>query len=158
MSQHAAALRPAWTLLHLAVLGWGLALLVMARQPAWADGAGRGLWARVQAGTRRRGGPFLIGAMWAAMPCGLLYSALLVAALAGGPWQGAAAMALFALGSALPLAAAPVLLARLRGAGGQGGSGGWSTRVAGALLVAAAAWSLWADTLHRLAMWCGVAG
>ena len=40
------------------------------------------------------------------MPCGLLYSAVLVAALSGGAWQGALSMAAFAVGGALWLLAA----------------------------------------------------
>ena len=66
-----------------------------------------------------RGGVFATGALWAFMPCGLLYSALLVASLSGGPLEGALAMALFALGSGLSLALAPALYARLQQAGNQ---------------------------------------
>ena len=45
----------------------------------------------------------LVGACWTAMPCGLLQSALLVAALASGALPGAAVMAAFALASTLGL-------------------------------------------------------
>jgi sulfite exporter TauE/SafE len=41
------------------------------------------------------------------MPCGLLYSAVLVAALSGGAWQGALSMAAFAVGGAVWLLAGP---------------------------------------------------
>ena len=41
------------------------------------------------------------------MPCGLLYSALLVAALSGGAWQGALSMALFGVGSGIWLLVGP---------------------------------------------------
>ncbi len=155
MGQQSAALRPVWMFMHLGVLAWGLALLMTGREPAWAVRMGRSLWARVQPLAARPGGVFALGASWAALPCGLLYSALLVAGLAGGPLDGAAAMALFALGSAGPLLAAPWLVARMK-ALGTARLNGWGTRLAGAVLVGVAAWALWADTLHRVAVWCGV--
>jgi sulfite exporter TauE/SafE len=156
LSQATAALRPVWTLFHLAVLAWGLALLVLARQPAWVDGAGRSLWARVRPVAQARGGVLATGALWAFMPCGLLYSALLVASLSGGPVEGALAMALFALGSGLSLSLAPAVYARLQQAGNRMRQD-WGTRAAGALLVLAAAWALWMDMAHRVAVWCGLA-
>jgi uncharacterized protein len=90
------------------------------------------------------------------MPCGLLYSALLVASLSGGPLEGAASMALFALGSGLSLSLAPALYARLQQAGNKLRQD-WGTRAAGALLVLAALWALWMDMAHRIAVWCGLA-
>ena len=148
-----AALRPVWTLFHLAVLAWGLMLLVQARQPMWVSAAGRSAWVRIRPMASARGGIFATGALWAFMPCGLLYSALLVASLSGGPLQGALSMALFALGSSVSLALAPVLLRRLRQAGNQLGRD-WGTRAAGGLLVAVTAWALWMDVAHRVALWC----
>src|SRR5437868_317048 len=81
----------------------------------------------------RRGRVFGAGLLWTFMPCGLLYSALLVASLAGGVLQGAAAMAAFAAGSAVSLWAAPFLLAWLRGRGDRWRRD-WGTRAAGAVL------------------------
>jgi hypothetical protein len=103
-----------------------------------------------------RGGIFATGALWTFMPCGLLYSALLVASLSGGPLAGALSMALFALGSAVSLALAPALLARLQQAGNRLRQD-WGTRAAGALLVLVAAWALWMDVAHKVAVWCGLA-
>ena len=94
LTSQTVVLKPVWTLFHLALLGWGLLLLTTARQPAWVETAGRALWARVQPLARAPGGLLATGALWALVPCGLLYSALLVAALSGGPLQGALAMAL----------------------------------------------------------------
>lgn len=150
-----AALRPVWTLFHLAVLLWGLMLVTQARQPAWVSDAGRALWLRIRPLAQARGGVFAIGALWAFMPCGLLYSALLVASLSGGPLQGALSMALFAAGSSVSLMVVPWLLRRLQ-EGGQQRRQDWGTRVAGALLILAAAWALWADAFHRFADWCGL--
>jgi len=151
-----AALRPVWTLFHLAVLAWGLMLVAQARQPMWVSSAGRSVWSRVRPATRVRGGVFAAGALWAFMPCGLLYSALLVASLSAGPLEGALSMALFALGSGLSLSVAPALFARLQQAGNRWRQD-WGTRASGALLVLAALWALWMDLAHRVAVWCGLA-
>jgi sulfite exporter TauE/SafE len=153
LSVQSAALRPVWMLMHMAVLAWGLTLLVMARQPVWAQQAGLAAWRRIRPLVTSTGGVFGAGALWAFMPCGLLYSALLLAALSGGPLQGALAMALFAAGSSLGLIAGPGLLARIRDAGNRLRQD-WGTRVAGGLLVATAAFALWMDLAERIALWC----
>jgi uncharacterized protein len=151
-----AVLRPVWTLFHLAVLAWGLTLLTLARQPEWVSDAGRTVWSRIRPWAGTRGGVFTAGALWAFMPCGLLYSALLVASLSAGPMDGAVSMALFAIGSAVSLALAPKLLERLRRSGDQLRKD-WGTRVSGLLLAGAAVWALWMDLAHRIAVWCGLA-
>jgi uncharacterized protein len=156
LTAHAVVLRPVWTLFHLAVLAWGLVLLAQARQPAWVNAAGRSAWARIRPLAAARGGAFAMGALWTFMPCGLLYSALLVASLSGGVSQGALSMALFAVGSGASLALAPWLLVRLRDGGNQLRKD-WGTRAAGALLALTAAWALWADLASRVAAWCGLA-
>lgn len=156
LTQQTAALRPVWTLFHLAVLAWGLALLALARQPEWVSVAGRKVWARMSPWAGARGGVFTAGALWAFMPCGLLYSALLVASLSGGPLEGALSMTLFAIGSAVSLALAPLLFERLRRKGNQYKQD-WGTRASGLLLVLAAVWALWMDVFHRIAVWCGLA-
>lgn len=156
LSSHTAALRPVWMLMHLLILGWGLTLVLLARQPAWVDAAGRTVWARIRPLAQAPGGVFATGALWTFMPCGLLYSALLVAALSGGPLQGALAMGLFALGSSVSLGVAPGLLRRLQEAGNRLRRD-WGTRAAGAVLVFAAGWALWMDLAHRVAEWCGLA-
>lgn len=153
LSAHAAVLRPLWTLFHVAVLLWGLMLLAQARQPAWVEAAGRGVWARVRPLAQRRGGLLATGALWAFMPCGLLYSALLVASLSGGPLQGAASMALFAVGSGLSLGLGPAAWERLQQWGNRW-RGDRGTRLAGLLLAATAAWALWMDLAQRIAEWC----
>ena len=154
LSQQAEALRPVWLVLHLAVLAWGLTLLVLARQPEMVANAGRRLWTKLRPVQGRTGGVFTVGMIWAFMPCGLLYSALLVASLSGGPLEGALAMALFALASGVPLAAAPALLQRLRRSGDSVRKD-FGTRVSGLVLALAALWGLSMDLAHRIAVWCG---
>jgi sulfite exporter TauE/SafE len=153
LSVQSAALRPVWTLMHMAVLVWGLTLLVMARQPAWSQQAGLAAWRRIRPLVQSTSGVFSAGALWIFMPCGLLYSALWVAALSGGPLQGALVMALFATGSSLGLIAGPGLFARVRDAGNRLRQD-WGTRVAGGLLVATAVFALWTDLAERIALWC----
>lgn len=153
MSGQLVMLRPLWTLLHVAVLAWGLMLVVFARPPVWADQAGRSVWSRVRPLATKRGGIFTIGMAWALMPCGLLYSALLVAALSGGPAAGATSMALFAVGSSVSLALGPWLWNYLRSNINRQRQD-WGTRVAGLLLCGVAGWALWMDMQPRIAEWC----
>lgn len=158
LSAHAAALRPVWALVHVAAAVLGLVLLWQARQPAWLEEGARSLWQGVQSlmtrsagsGGARYGAPLLMGLSWGFLPCGLLYYALLVAALSPGPWQGAWVMLLFALGSSLSLVASPWLWRRLRGAE----SGQWAVRLAGAALLVLSVWALWMGLVHDTAPWC----
>ena len=153
LTQQTVALRPAWTMLHVAVLAWGLMMVVQARQPAWVESAGRAVWSRVRPVVAAPGGVFAAGFLWALMPCGLLYSALLVAALSGGPLQGAMTMALFAVGSGVWLVAGPWLWLRLR-EHLNAARASWGTRIAGFLLCGVAGWALWMDLVYRPSLWC----
>lgn len=153
-SAQVAALRPLWMLLHVFVFAWGAMLAVAGRQPVWAQRVGRTLEARLRplaGGTPL--GLLAVGALWVAMPCGLLYSALLLASLGNGPLQGGLAMMSFAVGSGLSLVLAPWLWQRLRW-GGTGRLQAWGARLAGVLLAAVALQALWSDLGHRIADWC----
>lgn len=152
LTVQSAALRPAWSLLHVAAMGLGLWLIVYARQPVWLDQSARRLWSRVRAFNARwgRAAPVLVGGLWALMPCGLLYSAVMVAALTSRPVDGAATMALFAAGSSVSLWAGPWLLLRLQSVG----DGSWGIRLAGAALIGTSAWALWMGLAHDQAPWC----
>lgn len=156
LSVHSASLRPVWSLLHVAAALLGLILLVQARQPVWLELGARHVWSRIRSTVNRLGKPassavpLVLGVAWSLLPCGLLYSALLVAALSANPAQGAGVMALFAVGSGLSLMAGPRLWLRLRGPG----SGQWAIRLAGAALLASSAWALWMGLVHDAAPWC----
>ena len=156
LSVQSAALRPVWSLLHVAAALLGMMLLVQGRQPLWLELGARRVWTRMRVyltGTGRVAGltaPLALGTVWALLPCGLRYSALLVAALSADAAQGAGVMALFALGSGLSLMAGPWLWLRLRGPG----SGQWAVRLAGAALLASSAWALWMGLVHDAAPWC----
>jgi sulfite exporter TauE/SafE len=152
LTVQSAALRPVWTLFHVATFVLGALLLVKAEQPIWLEQAGKKIWqgARLLAAGRGRGAPLVIGALWTFLPCGLLYSALLVAALTGSALEGAAVMALFALGTSVSMMAGPWLWLRLRGSS----SGALGMRLAGFALAASSVWALWMAFAHDSAPWC----
>ncbi|GAO24635.1 hypothetical protein ALISP_4455 [Alicycliphilus sp. B1] len=108
LSQGSAALRPVWTMFHVLILAWGLLMMLQVRQPAWLEGAGRAVWGRVRSLVSRPGGLFVTGCAWALLPCGLLYTALLTAALSGSVQRGALCMVLFGVGSGVWLVVGPV--------------------------------------------------
>ena len=152
LTTQTAVMRPVWTLFHVAVMMMGLMLVVLARQPVWLDGTAKRIWSRVRAlnAAWGRGAPLAIGALWAFMPCGLLYSAVLVAALSGSVLNGALTMALFALGSSVSLLIGPWLLLRLQ----RVGKGEWGIRLAGLALAVTSGWALWMGLAHDMAPWC----
>jgi len=157
LTVQSAALRPLWSLLHVGALVLGLLLLLKAQQPAWLERLGRRLWQRARTlGARSGGAPVVLGVLWSLLPCGLLYSALLVAALAGSVSAGALVMALFALGTSVSMVAGPWLWLRLRGDAAFGGHGSLGVRLAGAALAGSAAWALWMGLAHNAAPWCQV--
>ena len=170
LGQAVAALRPLWTLVHIAALGLGLFLLWQGRQPAWMERLGRRRadtvvhregerWQAIKGPARSAG----LGLAWVAWPCGLLQSALLVAALANSPAAGAGVMAGFAMASAAGLLMGPALWWRLsQGRGHAGGGPGRGTassgriavRWAGAALALASAWALGHGLWMRAVAWC----
>lgn len=152
LTVQSAALRPVWTLFHVATMVLGLLLVWQAQQPVWLEQAGRKIWslARSLAFGRGRGAPLVIGALWTFLPCGLLYSALLVAALTGSAIEGALVMALFALGTGVSMTIGAWLWLRLGGPG----SGDWGVRLAGLALAVSSAWALWMAFAHNAAPWC----
>ncbi len=154
LSIQSAALRPVWTLFHVAAALLGLMLLWQARQPVWLENSARTVWRSVRTATSRmhRGAaPLTMGVLWSLLPCGLLYSALLVAALSGKALEGAAVMALFALGSGVSLMVAPWLWLRLRS---KDHGAKWAIRIAGLALFASSGWALWMGLVHDTAPWC----
>jgi len=183
LTVQSAALRPLWSLLHVAALALGLFLLVRARQPLWLETGGRKLWQRARVhGATSAQLPWALGMLWALLPCGLLYSAVMVAALAGSVAGGALLMALFALGTSVTMVIGPWLWLHLqawRGPAGactgqtapvvflsphaalyalsgrsSPGDGAWGVRLAGAALAGGAGWALWMGLFHNAAPWC----
>ncbi|MGQ0709737.1 MAG: sulfite exporter TauE/SafE family protein [Rhodoferax sp.] len=156
LTVQSAALRPLWSMVHVAAVVLGLALLVLGRQPVWLEQGARQVWqrvrARVQTGTRAA--PLLLGVCWALLPCGLLYSALLVAALAPSVLAGGLVMVAFSMGTSVALVLGPWLWLRLKNGGALGADGAWGVRLAGAALAGSAAWGLYLGLVHQQAPWC----
>lgn len=160
-SQLAPALRPLWVLLHAAALMLGVWLLVKARQPAWLSALGRAPpSAPDAAGWQTLKGParaVAAGGLWVAWPCGLLHSALLVAAMGSSATTGALAMAGFALASAPGLLVGPWMARRLLGGTSSAARERLVARVAGVMLVAFSGWVLLHGVWHEVAAFCGFA-
>ncbi|MCU0941828.1 MAG: sulfite exporter TauE/SafE family protein [Hydrogenophaga sp.] len=152
LGTNTAALRPVWTMFHVAALLLGAVLVWQARQPAWIDQLGQTVWRKARPAMAALGprAPYVLGLGWALMPCGLLYSALLVAALSAGAAEGAGVMALFAAGTSVSLLAGPWLLLRMA----EWRSGGWGIRLAGVTLMLASGWALWMGLTHPTGLWC----
>lgn len=142
-------LKPVMTAILVLVLAWGLMLLIYARQPLWAYGASDWLWHRVRDAGRTPSRSLRLGMAWIAMPCGFLYSAIFLAALSGGAWQGALVMLAFAGATTLWLAVFAKFSRRL-----NQWRQAWGQRLAGLLLSLSAAWSLWIHVTETTKLFC----
>ncbi len=149
-AQHSTWLKPLWMGWHVAVIAWGLVLVLSGRHPVWAQQGAKRLWQKTQSLPGLRGQHAgVLGMLWALMPCGLLYSALALATLGNSLWLGALLMAVFAAGSGLWLYATPTLW-RLLGRWREG----WGQRLAGLLLVAGSGWAIWMQFTMKGGLFC----
>lgn len=121
-------------LLGLYLCGWRTGL-------GWLERQGSRLWRRVAplAARLRPGqsplGAFALGGLWGWLPCGLVYSALALAAAGGGAARGAVLMLGFGLGTL------PALLATGLAAQRLGAVAPRARRLAGAMLIAFGVWT-----------------
>jgi len=147
LASAAPLVRPLWSIVHVAAVALGLWLLWTARAPAWLSSARPRVAAAGQAirfvRAPRPATAALAGACWVAIPCGLLQSALLVAALASTAVAGAATMAAFAAGSSVALVLAQGAWSRLGRVAPGTPLASWPVRLAGVLLAGASAFALW---------------
>ena len=97
-------LRPLWAIAHAAALGLGIWLLWYGQQPAWFSS-----WKAKPSRFKSQ----WLGLTWVALPCGLLQSSLMLAALSPSAASGASVMAAFALASSPVLLIGPTLWQRL---------------------------------------------
>jgi len=105
---------------NLMLVALGLYLTGVTQALAFSERAGQRLWAKIQPLTRR----FLparsiaqalpLGMLWGFLPCGMVYSVLTAAMLAGSAARGAGLMLAFGLGTLPNLLLAGLLLTRLR--------------------------------------------
>jgi sulfite exporter TauE/SafE len=111
-----------YVLANLLLIGLGLYLLGITRYVAALERVGARLWALLRpllgrwmpANTVPRA--LVLGALWGWMPCGLVYSVLATALLAGNALGGAAVMLAFGLGTLPNLMFAGFLMRWLRNA------------------------------------------
>lgn len=174
LSALAPALRPLWVLVHAGLLVLGLWLLWQGRQPpllaqlgrraglvaaggVGGGGVGGAGWQPVSAPglpgrpARRPVHAAMAGSLWFAWPCGLVQSAVLVAALSNSALGGAAAMGAFAVASSAGLWLAPALWKRLSD---RGVAESRALRAAGALMALMSGWALTHGLWHRVAEYC----
>lgn len=120
----AAMLQPLWLMALFASVLFGAWLLWHGEMPwqlqAQGQAAYRWLQQRLGGGGLAPRWAWVLGVFWAALPCGLLYGAVGVAALAPQAWQGALLMAVFSVPGAMAIALAPRALAHLGRASGGG--------------------------------------
>jgi sulfite exporter TauE/SafE len=88
----------------LVLIGAAIGVLSKWRPLARIEQLGGRLWRHITPLTRkipsdRISGSFLLGLLWGWLPCGMVYSMVLVAALSGAPAKGAATMLCFGLGT-----------------------------------------------------------
>ena len=133
-----------YVLANLMLILAGLQLAGFTAPLARLEALGAPLWRRIQPLASRAltaGGAvpfFSAGLGWGLLPCGLVYAALAVAAFAGGPAAGAAAMLAFGLGTLPSLLAAGFAAARLRAGFRRRGA----RLAAGALVLGFGAWGM----------------
>jgi len=134
----------------LLVVALGLDLLTGKRLLGTLERAGAALWRRLQPLARRvlpATTPLralAAGFLWGALPCGLVYGAVALAATAGTPAAGAFVMAAFWAATAPALLVAGASAARLRQVRGRP----LFKRAAGAVLVASGSVALLLPVLH----------
>ena len=149
VSENLVLLKPAWVVLQAFIMAWGLVLLMFARQPVWVQQTSNWVWSRVRnAGSSPRGS-FGLGAAWCLLPCGLLYSAVMMAGLSGGAWQGALVMLAFASATVLWLSWLPTAWQRLKQ-----WRQSWGQRIAGLMLVMASGTALWMQLTQGVKLMC----
>jgi len=122
--------------LYLAGLNQSIRVLEKVGSPVWRQV--QPLLAKVMP-VRNFGQAVAAGALWGWLPCGLVYSVLVMALAAGGSGQGAALLLAFGLGTLPNLLAMGWAAERLRALTRQR----WVKRSAGLLVAAMGVWGLW---------------
>lgn len=156
LTAQSTVLRPVWTVLLLATFSFGFWLMASARQPGWLEKMGRQAWGKVRILSNRtgKGAPWLVGGLWALMPCGLLYSALLVAMLSGSAVNGAVTMLLFGLGSTLVMTLGASLFQRVFRQAQGARLQALIFRTIGLVVATASLWALWMGANASNGFWC----
>ncbi len=166
-SREVAFLKPFWLIAQAMAVCLGIWLLLSGRMPRQLDQWGLDVYHRLRARWGRgasdgsvspwvsQSAPFVAGMGWALLPCGLLYAAVTVAALAPNMWSGALVMTCFALPSGVAVWVAPRVVQRLALIGSGWHNPAWSIRLAGGMLAAMAGWGLIHHLVAQWQAWCG---
>lgn len=157
LANHSSLIQPLWTFFHALIFAWGVLLILFGQQPAWAVRWAQQVWAWIQQKTyHAKWGYFSTGMLWALLPCGLLYSALMMASLQSQWLQGALVMLAFATGSAFVLMLGPWCLALIKQHPKLKGllSEAWGMRISGLILITLSLIALWMDVMHHDKLWC----
>lgn len=129
---------------QLVLILMGLYLAGLNRSVLWLERAGGGLWRLLQPQfgkllpIRTPVGALLAGALWGWLPCGLVYSVLVMALASGGASNGALLMLAFGLGTLPNLLAMGWAASHLRTLASQR----WVKRVAGLSVASFGVWGL----------------
>jgi hypothetical protein len=138
---------PAWSALARSLTGLvmvaiGLQLALGWRLLAFVEHGGARVWARLAPlarrlmPARRPADALLLGMLWGWLPCGLVYSVLLMALVAGDPAGSAMLMAAFGIGTLPSMTATALASSRLNPASRPG-----LRRAAGALMIVFGLWT-----------------
>lgn len=123
LSTQSTLFRPVWNMTHVLAMFLGLFLALFADQPLWLGDMAKGLWRKLERLMARHAlfqhahGVLLVGVLWSFIPCSLLYSVLMVAALSASAIHGALVMLSFSLGGAVFMALGSRLFIRLSSPG-----------------------------------------
>lgn len=121
---------------------------------AWTERLGARLWKNLHplmrraASGRGAGRSVLLGLLWGWLPCGLVYSMLLFAALSGDAFRGAAIMLAFGVGTLPSMLASSVFASQLNRLLSRHGA----RQLSGAVLLAFGLWLAWAGLASRQAV------
>jgi hypothetical protein len=119
LSTQSTLFRPLWNLTHVLAMVLGLFLLIFANQPLWLGEVAKTLWKKIELHIalhpmfKKPWAIFVIGSFWSFLPCGLLYSVLMLAALSANALHGALVMFSFSIGGALFMGVGAQLFERL---------------------------------------------
>lgn len=148
-SENLLLLKPAWILMQAIIMAWGFVLLMFAKQPVWVQQSSAWIWVNVKRAGMSRGGSLGLGVAWCLLPCGLLYSAVMLAGLSGGAWHGALVMMAFAGATVLWLSWLPSVWQRLRQ-----WRQNWGQRMAGLMLIVASGSAIWMQLTQGVKLIC----
>jgi len=175
--------RPLWNMTHVLAMILGLFLLIFANQPLWLGAFATSIWRKIEqfmldhAFFKKPWALFVTGVLWSLIPCSLLYSVLMVAALSAQALNGGLIMLGFSLGGALFMAMGSQFFAQLNADQGHAPRANsqtlvfrspqeqslrnnkqslahWGVRLAGLALFANSSWIMYNDLVLNQAPWC----